>query len=672
MLALLFFAAFILILTAVYLGSRPQLHPVGCPPGERTGLRRSAMMSAVIMGTLIVLSTEAASLFGGLSDGPLAVFWAAVCAGAGVLTYSSVSRRDGLRRAGMRWDFTGLSYFEAALVFFILAILSAELVTALTAAPNNFDSMTYHLSRVEHWIQGRSVAHYPTNISRQLYLSPFAEFAILHLRLLSGSDRFAGLVQWSAGVGSIVGASLIAGRFMGGDASGRVDGETRGALIAAVFVATLPMGVLQSSSTKNDYVTAFWLVSFVYFMLDSMEGAGAKSTAAAGASAGLAILTKVTAVSLVFPFALWYAVSGIRKRRAGFLKDVLIMAALVVAINAGHAWRNTSLYGHPMSPPSFRKVMGYSGYSMPLVVSAVVKNAALQLGTPVPGANAFIEWAVRRMHTLVDVDINDARTTAIGHGFDFIVPLSLHESRAGNPLHFILAGVCLCGVFFTGRRGRAAPRSWYASALMAGALILCINVKWTPVNGRYYLPHFVLLAPLVGVVLSEAARAGLPARRFINAIAIILIAACLPWVFFNAGRPLLGPASVFKVNRIDQYFVNNPRVRIPYKGAAGFLTWTGCADIGLLLHGDWDTEWWEYPLWVLLKEGNPAVRIESVGVTDASGELSQAPPFKNFAPCAIISFKAVDGNTMTLDGKTFIRAWSQDPVDVYIKLRTNP
>ena len=131
-------------------------------------------------------------------------------------------------------------------------------VIAVLAPPNNWDSMTYHMPRVAHWSQNGSVAHYPTHILRQLWLGPWAEFAIMHLYLLTGGDRLANLVQWLAFAGCAVGAAVVAGELGGGR-------RARG--LAAVACATLPMAIAQASSTQNDLVASFWLLSLGYWVL---------------------------------------------------------------------------------------------------------------------------------------------------------------------------------------------------------------------------------------------------------------------------------------------------------------------------------------------------------------------------------------------------------------------
>ena len=103
--------------------------------------------------------------------------------------------------------------------FFIIAILILTLLTALIYPPNTPDSLSYHMSKVMHWIQNGNVEFYSTSITRQLYLSPFSEFVILHLQLLTNGDHLANLVQWFSMIGCMIAVSLVTKEFGGNNKS---------------------------------------------------------------------------------------------------------------------------------------------------------------------------------------------------------------------------------------------------------------------------------------------------------------------------------------------------------------------------------------------------------------------------------------------------------------------
>lgn len=215
---------------------------------------------------------------------------------------------------------------ESQLTLALLALLLGAIgVTAVVAPPNTGDSLYYHMSRVAHWVQNRSVAHYPTHVLAQLHQNPGAEFILLHLQVLSGGDRLANLVQWSFLCFNLVGVSLLAARL---GASPAVQ------LWAAVFAATLPMGILQASSTKNEHVHTFWLLCFLYGLLRLREQVTWRDTLVTGAGLGLALLTKMTAYFYAFPFVLWFAVDTFRSREAFRRRWV---PALVISVLAPSA-----------------------------------------------------------------------------------------------------------------------------------------------------------------------------------------------------------------------------------------------------------------------------------------------------------------------------------------------
>ena len=97
----------------------------------------------------------------------------------------------------------------------VAVVVAAELVVAVLAEPNNFDSHTYHLPRIEHWLAQGSVEFFPTVIHRQVTLPPGAEYLLTHLRLLAGTDAAYNLLQWCAGVGCLVVVTRIAAQFGG-------------------------------------------------------------------------------------------------------------------------------------------------------------------------------------------------------------------------------------------------------------------------------------------------------------------------------------------------------------------------------------------------------------------------------------------------------------------------
>ena len=59
-------------------------------------------------------------------------------------------------------------------------------------------------------------------------------------------------------VSSMIGVSLIAKQ---------LGAKQGGQLLASAFCASLPMGILQASSTQNDYTVALWIVCLAYFTL---------------------------------------------------------------------------------------------------------------------------------------------------------------------------------------------------------------------------------------------------------------------------------------------------------------------------------------------------------------------------------------------------------------------
>ena len=99
-------------------------------------------------------------------------------------------------------------------VALILGILG---YLAWSFLPSNADSLVYHLVRVEHWIQDRSISPFPTQYLAEVELSPLAEYNLAHFQLLAGTDRFDGYVELLACTICLVAVSEVACCWAGRD-----------------------------------------------------------------------------------------------------------------------------------------------------------------------------------------------------------------------------------------------------------------------------------------------------------------------------------------------------------------------------------------------------------------------------------------------------------------------
>lgn len=613
--------------------------------------RNSLLATAIVWGFVLTAITEGLSAFRLITFGWVLGVWTFAVVVAFFIYYFLFVRKT-VQSAPERIDKTPLSPLLFGTVF-IVAVIG---LIGLIAAPNNGDAMVYHLARVVHWIQNESVAHYPASMLRQIYLNPWSEFAILHFQILSGGDRLANLVQWFSLVGSLVGVSLIA-KQLGAD--------MRGQIFAAVVCATIPMGILQASSTQNDYAVAFWLVCFVYYLLLLKKNPNRIYALAVGASLGLAVLTKATAYIYAFPFLVWFGLSGLKMLRWRLWKPIVIIAVVAFFINLGHYTRNFELFGSPIgsSQDGDYGEFKYANeiFTPAALFSNITRNVGLHLGTPIESVNNFTEQSILLPHTLLGIDINDPRTTWLGRQFR-IPKLSSSEFETTNPIHLFLILLSVILFFIYGRKHDLPGLAGYALTVTAAFLLFCFYLKWQPWHSRLHLPLFVLWSPFIALVLSRICNS-----RTANLIAAILLVAAFPWVFYNQNHPLIKKNNIFNTAKTDQYFSDSPELREPYIEAAKFLKSQDCTDLGLSF--GFDSR--EYPLWVLLQEkDDKAFRIEHINVKNITAEKYKTNPFARFSPCLILSDGTEPDKEIFTEKGFYVRVFSSGSVSIFTRRQT--
>ena len=614
--------------------------------------REAFLGAAVSLGALMVLATETLSLFRLLTLPAVACFWAITSLGAAWFLHASRKRPSTPETT----DNEKPSVVSRLLLAGVgLYVLTTALI-ALVAPPNTWDSMEYHMPKVMHWLQNQSVAFYPTAIPRQNHLGPGAEFAVLHLQILSGSDRFANFVEWFGMVGSLVAVSLIA-RELGARA--------RGQILAAVFAVTLPMGIMQASSTQTDYVIAFWFVCFVYYLLRlQRKDTDWPHLLAMSAAIGLAVLTKATAYLLGPAFLLWFAVAQIRVRGARALGAFGVLAAVFLALNSGPYARNWALHRNPLGPghePTPNSKYSLDTHEPKALISNLSRHIGTHINTPWKGCNRGVRQAYVDFHQWLGFDLNDPRTTfAVPFVRFSIQRTGFQDESDGNPVH-LLVGIG-CGVLMLSYRTLRKDRVLlkYAGALLTGALLFAFYLKWHPWMSRLHTGLFVLTAPLAGAVLAR-----FWTGRLAAVVGGLLLLLGVPWLLYCQERPMVGPKNVFITPR-DRLYFNTPHQSYvdAFLHGREFLRSRQVTGVGLVAA---NTSW-EYPWWVWLRQDHPGVRLEHVNATDVSSRFYAEEPFRTFQPDAVIALdQSPSPTTVTVAGTVYTQQWEEGKVAIYLK-----
>jgi hypothetical protein len=421
------------------------------------------------------------------------------------------------------------------------------------------------------------------------------------------------------------------------------------------------MGILQASTTQNDYVTSFWLVCFVHALFD-LAGSTASTGQAlrAGAALGLALLTKATAYVFAAPVAAVLLLAPGRWHSRARLQQVTLIGLVALLLNTPHYGRNYELFGLPSGPLEDAQAAPVGqlneAFSLDILVSNVVRGGALHAGTPFPGVNSASELAVTRSLAWLGIDANDPRSTWRQTAFPFMVPGAPgDEATAGNPIQLLLIVASCCGIVAWKSRSWDARAKAYGLSLVLAFLLLSLLFKWRPFLSHWQLPLFVLWSPLVGRFFQAH-------RRSFMVAALVMACWALPFLLLSRGHPLLGARGILFADRLDQSFRHSERNKALFAGAAEVVRSAACSEVGLL------TPWFglEYPVWVTLPEVRAGSgRLEHVGVSNVSARLESRRP--EFRPCAVIALFQPPGPDLELAGQTFRHAWSDRDVAVFLE-----
>lgn len=581
----------------------------------RWGWRQAFLRALTVTSVFGVAALEILSFFALVNRGVLLILWIAPSAILAGLLWQS--RR---KHGPLEWLKIALprDWLDRGILLLIGAILLITALSAWYAAPNTYDSLTYHMSRVAHWAQEGGVRPYASGILRQNYMSPGAEMAILHTYVLGQTDRWANFIQWSAMLFSLAGIATVASR---------LGANTRGQLFAALFAATLPMGIAQATSTMTDYYTAMWVLvasaEVAAFARDPRGRVGLPLAAAAG---GMALLSKPTAAVFLLPFAVWALVKLLRTHPiANSLAHASLAILIVLTINSGYLARNWLVFGNLLGGGTQVQFFTNEIINLRVALSNLLRNASLHVGTPWQVWNDQIYSFLAKVHWKLDLGLTDPRTSI--HPHFTIWDYEPVEVRAPNTIQAVLIMLSAPVAFFR-RKALSSTGLIYGLSVLAGFILFSTLFKFDLLGSRYHMPFFVLAAPFVALSLSSL----LQRRTIAFALSVVLVIGALPALLTLDSRPLLPNEegdSIVSMRRLDQYFWQAPGLDEPLIEMKAIIEDRECQEVGIMLRGDAP----EYPLWVLL--GKPASGTSIrwiISESDVSGSFAPG----DYVPCAVI------------------------------------
>jgi hypothetical protein len=515
---------------------------------------RLAFVQMLLAGGLAVYaSTETLSSINSLNYPSIAVFWSVITLVFGYFNFKRnywiLSYSDFLKAGRL------LSRNEKILFYFVcLVYLIPLLFLAVYAPPNNTDSVNYHLARVVFWLQNQNVEHFPTVYIQQLYHNVFSEYILLHIMALNGwNDYFVNLVQWLAMLGSVCAIGLV-GKLLG---FGR-----RIQLFLSVLQLTLPIGILESTTTQNDYIANFLFLAFLYFGLRlvqikkpksvnsesgtvpiltpksgrnpfSFPGERAKDRGVFWLALALALggFNKYTVFLFGFPLCVWIGVELLKNYPFKFSLRVFFVAlGMLVLVFTPFFKRNYDLFGNVLSStkgsPLFTEEVATEQKCIGCVASVALKNLIAHLGLPFQSYNQQIDQGVATIHQWLGVPLNGPELNVDAYYTRFVI----QEDMSHNPWHFLLIFIGAIWLIF---QKKHRDFKLLLICAVTGFVLFSALIKYQIYNTRVIMPFFSMGFLWTGVMMSQ-----LDKKWRMGVIGAFLLAG-LPYVYTNYNKGLL-------------------------------------------------------------------------------------------------------------------------------------
>lgn len=531
----------------------------------------------------------------------------------------------------------------------LLLLLLLMIYMAIVIPPYNYDSMVYHCTRVAHWAQNHSIAHFSTHALEPVASPFFTEYINLNVYILMlRHDHFLNLLQLFAYLFSGVYVRAIAKKL---GASGRFMN------VAMVLFYSMPIAFMEAFTTQVDVFSCLIFLMFLYNIIDFWNQSldVLKSfdyrikLLCIAVLTGLGYITKpsICIAMAVFYMGIFIQMICNRENYIKIIKVIVFCAVVILIITIPEFFRNILTFGK-LSPEAVGQRQLVGTINPFFLLLNFIKNFMMNLVHKLTANNRiYLEKVLYFISALLRINADDPSISENGRAFDLDInnPLEPNCDTAINPLifySFIISSIILYKANI--ERKNISPIIFrFLREVALSTIVLFIVLRWENYVTRYEISYLAMMCPAIAVVVEKAID---NKAHKIMAIGIILFMAFTDlFLLFEKQLTILPKALE---NREGAYFLEYSDAYPPREAMIRIIKDKGYKTVGFVR----ESGGIEYTIWAMLRTED--VWIENVMVNNPTAKYENF----SFHPDCIICIWGNDAESFEYNGNEYIRIYS--------------
>lgn len=417
------------------------------------------------------------------------------------------------------------------------AIYLFNLLVTIVVPPNNNDALSTHIARIGFWLRHGNLAAWETDRWYQLIYPANAQLVLFWQALFLRSDQLFGALQWVSAVGAGVAVYAL---------SRQLAFDRKAAMTAGLSMLAFPVVLFQSTTTQNDLVMTFALLTAAVFAMRAAQGRELADLALFTIALAFAFGIKQTFFFFAPTYLLFGGWAFFEGRKAltmkGWAVFALAAALLFTLFGVNKYVENARAYGNPFGPAEVLDIQTNQQSITLLPAKFAVNSLRAAYGAIDPAGlpDPLFGYFHKARAALFGV----LPIRAAMEGSDFLarekvflvetVYTANEDTAQFGPAYLLLLWV---SVFAAGKRatqGDKPARFILIGSAAAYVLLILMRPGWDEFQARYMIPVVGLLLPTWGGALSKTR---LPWRLAYVCLATLSLYSC---AMYNPAKPVLG------------------------------------------------------------------------------------------------------------------------------------